>query len=259
MDTKQFQALLANQRAYETPGRLKIHSLARNLRFYAGVLRIVWRSNRLAKRGLYTNGAWSDSSYATLRLIERFGGRFSITGLQNLHGLRSPVVFVANHMSTLENFVLPVLLLGFMPITFVVKRQLLTYPLFGRVMRAVNPIAVDRTNARFDLATVMDEGRQRLARGGSIVIYPQHTRQNAFTKANFNSIGFKLAQRAGVPLVPIALKTDFWSNGKHLKDFGPICPERQVRFSFGAPLSTDARNAHDEAVSFIATHLEQWA
>ncbi len=76
----------------------------------------------------------------------------------------------------------------------------------------------------------------------------------------FNTIGAKLARRAGVPLVPIALKTDAWSVGKLIKDFGPIRPERTVHFSIGPPLEVtgNGREQHEETVRFIQNKLASW-
>ena len=71
--------------------------------------------------------------------------------------------------------------------------------------------------------------------------------------SEFNTIGVKLAKRAGVPVVPIALKTDAWGNGKHLKDFGKIDPSKKVRFVFGRPLlvSEQGGEEHRAIIAFI--------
>ncbi len=259
MDKERLLAHLTNYARYEMLAAPQKRIFAHSLRFYLGQFRIVRHSSQLAKQGRYTNEVWADASYATLRHIERFGGRFCITGLQHLQALKPPVVFVANHMSTLENFVLPVLLLTFTPITFVVKRSLLTYPVFGRVMRAIQPIVVDRVNPKRDFMTVMSEGEPCLKQGRSVVVFPQATRRNIFRETEFNTIGEKLASRANVPVVPIALKTDFWSSGKGpLKDFGPIYPERKIYFEFGPPMSAHARTTHEAIVGFISSRLAQW-
>jgi 1-acyl-sn-glycerol-3-phosphate acyltransferase len=76
----------------------------------------------------------------------------------------------------------------------------------------------------------------------------------------FNSIGVKLAQRADVPVVPVALVTDAWPNGKLLKDFGKIDPTKTVRFSFGAPILIKGRGTdqNQQIIRFITTTLEAW-
>ena len=55
----------------------------------------------------------------------------------------------------------------------------------------------------------------------------------AFDPGAFNSLGAKLAARSGVPVVPIALKTDFSGLGPVVKEFGRIDRTRTVHFRFG--------------------------
>ncbi len=248
--------------AYRTPagsGR-PLARLWPDLGFYARELLIVLRAGALAKRGQYDDPAWCQSSIQTLRALERVGVRCEITGLQHVAALPGPCVFSGNHMSTLETFVLPVILLPLRPITFVVKQSLLEYPVFGHVMRSRDPIVVGRTNPREDLKAVLDGGAERLARGISIVVFPQTTRTAVFDPAEFNTIGVKLAKRAGVPVLPVALKTDAWGNGRLIKDCGRIDPSKTVHFAFAAPRAIANRGSeeHEEIIRYIAEHLSAW-
>ena len=247
---------------YTTSGQARewLAGLWPNLAFYRRILLIVYRASAKAKRGIYDDAAWSASSLDTVRALEHVGVRFEISGLDHVAQLEGPCVFIGNHMSILETYVLPVLLLPFMPITFVVKQSLLDYPFFGHVMRSRDPITVGRTNPRDDLKSVLDGGVERLAKGISIVIFPQSTRTAAFDPKLFNTIGVKLAKRASVPVIPIALKTDAWGNGRLHKDIGRIDPSRTVHFAFGAPLRIADRGSeeHEEIIRFISAHLAEW-
>lgn len=228
--------------------------------FYVQIIPIIYKAGAKAKRGRYDDTAWTWSSLTTLRAVENAGGRVEITGMEHVTALQGPCVFIGNHMSTLETFLLPVILVPFRPITFVVKPSLVTYPVFGYVMRSRDPIVVSRTNPREDLKAVLDGGCERLAKGMSIVIFPQTTRTPTFDPAEFNSIGVKLAKRANVPVVPLALKTDAWGNGRWLKDFGKFDASKTVHLAFGAPLRVTDRGAeeHDHIIRFITTHLKEW-
>jgi 1-acyl-sn-glycerol-3-phosphate acyltransferase len=75
-----------------------------------------------------------------------------------------------------------------------------------------------------------------------------------------SSIGVKLAKRAGVPIIPLALKTDAWKNGKFIKDFGVIDAAEPVRFAFGAPLSVVGKGAEEQQMvaEFISGKLAGW-
>ncbi len=103
-----------------------------------------------------------------------------------------------------------------------VKESLVRHPLFGDVMRSRDPIVVGRTDPRKDLEAVMNGGMELLSKGISIVIFPQSTRSVEFRPEEFNSLGVKLAKKAGVKVVPVALKTDFWGNGKVIRELGPL-------------------------------------
>ncbi len=221
---------------------------------------IVWRASSLAKRGRYKTPEWCDSSLAVLRALELVGVNIEITGTDFFKSLDGPCVFIANHMSTLETFVLPSVIAPFKDATFVVKQSLVEYPVFKHVMRSRNPITVGRSNPREDLKAVLEGGADRLRAGISIIIFPQTTRTPVFDPATFNTIGVKLAKKAGVPAVPIALKTDAWSNGKCLKDYGRIFPARQVHFAFGKPMWIRDRGAEEHAavIEFISSRLKEW-
>jgi 1-acyl-sn-glycerol-3-phosphate acyltransferase len=136
----------------------------------------------------------------------------------------------------------------------------LDYPVFKHVMRSRDLIAVTRTNPRQDLMAVLEGGLERLKKGISIVVFPQTTRTLTFNEKKFTTIGVKLAQRAGVPIIPLALKTDAWGNGKRLKDFGKIDASKSVKFAFGAPMRVKGRGGeeHQAIIEFIAHKLKEW-
>jgi 1-acyl-sn-glycerol-3-phosphate acyltransferase len=227
---------------------------------YASVVRIVVTGSSQAKRGRYGDDEWCRNSIDTLFAFERVGGVFEIDGIDNFRTLDGPCVFIGNHMSTLETFVLPSLIVPFKKVTFVVKQSLVEYPVFKHIMRARDPITVGRTNPREDLKAVLEGGEERLKKGISLVIFPQTTRSEVFDPDHFNTIGVKLARRAGLPVVPIALQTDAWGNGKYLKDFGRIDPSRTVRFSFGEPMTIEGRGdeEHQKIIEFITGKLKEW-
>ena len=226
---------------------------------YLRVFREVVRANLTARRGRYDREAWYGTSQAIMRAVECCGARVAIEGADVLHTAR-PAVIVANHMSMLETMLLPGLVAPFRGAAFVVKRTLLSYPVFGRVLRAVRCISVMRANPRDDLKEVLRQGGEALAEGRFVMIFPQATRAVVFDPAQFNTLGNKLAKRAGVPVIPLALKTDFLGIGRLMRDFGPIDRSKTVRFRFGPPVSLDDgdRQAHAQVVAFISTTLKEW-
>ena len=234
--------------------------LCPSLIFYYHAFIIVFRGSVKAKRRHYDTAEWCKSSLAIVRALERVGVDIEIAGIDSITSFKGPCVFIANHMSTLETFVLPAIVAPMKDTTFVVKQSLVEYPIFRHVMRSRDPITVGRENPREDLKAVLEGGTTRLKAGKSIIIFPQTTRTLLFDPEVFNTIGIKLAKKAGVPVVPIALKTDAWGNGKYLKDYGMIVPSKRVHFAFGKPLMVKDRGAeeHNEIIRFIRGKLEEW-
>lgn len=230
------------------------------LYFYLRVTWVVFRAAANARKKQYTREKWIDDSCEIISILEKSGCRFKITGRENLAGDSSPRVFIANHMSTLETFALPCLLRSEPGLTYVVKKELIDYPVFRHVMRSRDPVVVGRENPREDFKTVMREGLSRLEQGISIILFPQTTRSNNFDPRFFNSMGIKLAKKAGVPAVPVAVKTDAWSAGKILKDFGSIKKDRPIRFAFAPPMQVtgNGKREHEKCLEFISGHITEW-
>ena len=247
---------------YESPARSipLWRRMFPSLSVHARFIGVVFRSSKKARQGTYDGEAWRRSSLRIIRYVEDVGGRFEITGMDHVVQLDRPCVFISNHMSILETVVLPAMIQPLMEVTFVVKQSLLEYPVFKHVMRSRDPIAVTRTDPRADMKAVMKGGEERLGKGRSIIVFPQTTRSTVFDPKQFNSIGIKLARRAGAPVVPIALKTDAWGNGKLIKDFGKIDPAKEMHFAFGEPFCVHGRGAeeHDAVIEFILRHLREW-
>lgn len=251
--------------SYHTSPRTKRHILDRlSLRtrayFMGSFFSVVLKSRRLAMKGLYDSKAWIQSSFEILRIAERCGGKFHITGLENLRKIQGPVVFVSNHMSTLETLVFPCLIAPLKEVIYVIKDSLMKQFFFGPIAKARNPIVVSRKNSREDLEIVINQGRERLAKGTSVIIFPQSTRTTSMVPEQFNTLGIKLAAKAGVPVIPVAIKTDFWENGKHLRDLGPIKRKRPIYMDFAEPIAIHGtgKDEHRKIVDFISSRLAEW-
>lgn len=250
---------------YDTPEnrpRWLLDRLALNTRwvFVANAVWIINHARVLANQGRYNDEEWVKSSVAFLKLIEGCGGRFHLEGLKNIALTPEPVVFVSNHMSTLETFVFPCLIVPQKKVTYAVKESLVKASFFGPVMRSRDPIIVGRSNPREDFKIVMEKGQELLAKGVSVVIFPQSTRMQNFQPEEFNSLGIKLAKAAGVKACPVAIKTDFWGNGKLLKDFGPLNRFSPVHMTFGEPFTVigSGKEEHQRTVDFIQENLKKW-
>ena len=229
--------------------------------FYWRNFRTFMRSGRCASKGKLDGDMQIHYSNENIRLVEDCGAKLHLRGLNHLRDLDGrPVVIIGNHMSLLETAALHAIIREYVDFSFVVKESLLHTAYIKDILTSMKAIGVSRTNPREDLKTVLTEGKKVLQAGRSMIVFPQATRTRVFDREQFNSIGVKLAKSAGVPVVPMALKTDILENGRILRDLGPIHPERDVRFEFGPPMAIEGNgNAQQQYVEeFIASAFERW-
>ena len=139
-----------------------------SLAFFPLLARLIFRTSVLAKQGRLTHEALFTSCGAVFNLCESVRMRFRIENISAVRNLKSPCVIVSNHMSTLETLILPYILGPNLRTTFVIKDNLLRYPFFGSILKALNPVAVGRKNPRNDLKQMLVLGRERLESGISL-------------------------------------------------------------------------------------------
>lgn len=259
------KALLTTGR-YETPMEARPKRVAKKSAWLG--LRcakaVCWDSiGRCAWRrvfGTFDHNAWADSCMSAVNFVEGVGATITFEGFEPRAAYKGPVVYVSNHMSTMETVIYPSSLNAFDKLSIILKKSLTEIPIIGHTAIVVGCIPVTRKNAREDLVTVFEEGAKRLQSGMSVLLFPQGTRQSVFEARRFNSLGAKLAERAHVPLVAIAAQTDFLENGKLIKDFGPVDPLKPIRFK-ASPLfmpELGSKKMHEQSVAFIEEQLKAW-
>lgn len=263
MTLEEFQKQVLGTGSYETPAprRFVYPPWLATPAFKIRMSSIFLRSYFEAFSPDYYNRYWALLGFRVMRATEGLGGRVSIEGFENLHDCPDPVVFVSNHVSSLETYLFEPILLGRGGIAYVLKESLNHYPIFGRTVRATRPISVSRKNPLEDLKAVLRQGTEALREGRSVVIFPQGTRHRQFDPAEFRTLGTKLAQHAKVRVVPLCVATDFIRIGLKNRDLGAVChPESTIRIACGAPLSYDLPPAELQArqIEFIESTLRRW-
>ncbi|MGE5364657.1 MAG: lysophospholipid acyltransferase family protein [Bacteroidota bacterium] len=232
-----------------------------SLGFYSRLAKIIYSYGKMARKNKYGPKEWVDSSLDILKALEDVGVILEFSGMENLRKPEGNVMFLGNHMSTLETVVLPSIIQPVKNVTFVVKHELLSYPYFSDILRSRDPIVVGRSNPREDLMKVMNDGSRYLNSDKSIIIFPQKTRSKFFDPSSFNSLGIKLAKKNHAAVIPIALVTDAWPNGSLIKDAGKIQTKRTVHICFGEPffVESPAGTAEQQRViDFITSKLIEW-
>lgn len=121
-----------------------------------------------------------------------------------------PCVLVANHPSLLD----VTAIISRMPhACCVVKSSLVNSPLVGRLLRAVGHVAAGDGSLMAGVE-VLDAVRARLQEGFPVLIFPEGTRSPRGGMHRFRRGAFEIAQRAGVPVVPLFLRCDPPALGK---------------------------------------------
>lgn len=143
---------------------------------------------------------------------------YQVQGRENVPD--RPYVAMVKHQSAWETIASHLL---FPEAAWVFKRELLWIPVFGWGLALTRPIAVDRGSPKQALDKVIRKGRELLAEGRTIVIFPEGTRVAPGKRGKYGPGGSLLAVKAGVPALPVAHNAGvFWPRSSFVKYPGTI-------------------------------------
>jgi putative phosphoserine phosphatase/1-acylglycerol-3-phosphate O-acyltransferase len=201
-------ARLAEQRGwpatrFEGPARPGLLEVARTVGAFGGLAAAFGTGVAV---GLL-NGSRRDAANITMSAgsdlaLWLAGVRVNVTGEEHLWSHR-PAVFIMNHQSLLDGFVVMKLLREDM--TGVAKIEVAKQPVLGQFARMANMAFIDRgdsAQARRALQPVV----QRLREGYSIAIAAEGTRSPTARVGRFKKGAFHMAMQGGVPIVPIVIR-----------------------------------------------------
>ncbi len=171
------------------------------------------------------------------------GIRWQVEGRENLPA--HPAVILAKHQSAWETLAFQEI---FPPHVMVIKRELLWIPFFGWGLALMSPIAINRANGRAALRDIARRGKERLAQGFWVIIFPEGTRVRPGERRNYRQGGAWLAAQCGVPVVPVAHNAGrLWPRNGFFKRPGTVT----VRI--GPPIETAGRDAKQ-----VSAEAEAW-
>ena len=134
------------------------------------------------------------------------GVKWRVTGMENLPvGTTAPAILLVKHQSTLETFLMPVLMPH--PLAYVFKRELLYVPFFGWAMARLDMIHIDRSQRAQAFNKVVEQGKRLLAQGIWIIMFPEGTRIPRGRAGTYKSGGTRLAVATGAPVIPVAVSS----------------------------------------------------
>jgi lyso-ornithine lipid O-acyltransferase len=114
-----------------------------------------------------------------------------------------PALVVANHLSYLD----PLVVASAVSCLPVAKAELASWPVFGAVALRTGVLFVTRGSAS-SRRLVMESAEAALAAGVRVLNFPEGTTSDGSTVLPFRRGMFAVAQRLGVPVLPVALAYD---------------------------------------------------
>lgn len=185
--------------------------MSQALRFWLAALRLTWHWGGLAVRasrrgvpdtigGIYDQCTfnWSRGLLEAGRIVVR------VEGAERLRP--RPCVYVANHLSAIDIWAL-VTGLPQVP-RFIMKKELLKLPLFGKAAAAAGHIVVDRQRRTAAFGSYQ-KAAEVLKRGASAAIFAEGTRSRTGRLLPFKKGPFVLAIAAQIPVVPVVISGAF--------------------------------------------------
>ncbi|SEQ85322.1 1-acyl-sn-glycerol-3-phosphate acyltransferase [Virgibacillus subterraneus] len=162
------------------------------------------------------------------------------------------VLFVANHQGLFDILVL----IGYLgkPIGFIAKKETKKLPIVSTWMELIHCVFIDRSDRR-QAVKAINQGIAHLKIGHSIVVFPEGTRSRGSNLNEFKSGSLRLATKAKVPIVPVAI------NGTYQmmeEDKGKIKPST-ITMTITEPIypSDYQDKKHGELAASIQTTIQE--
>jgi 1-acyl-sn-glycerol-3-phosphate acyltransferase len=172
-------------------------------------------------------------------LLAVAGVRLTTEGLEKLES-GGKYVFLSNHGSALD---IPTLMVGLpYAVTFMAKKELFRIPFFGWAITVLGHIPVDRSSARKARESIVRAAGRIEREKISLILFPEGTRSATGEIGEFKQGSLALAQRAGVPVVPVLLEGTHRVLGKKKVLVRPGA----VRLIVGDPISAEEARETDK-------------
>ena len=132
---------------------------------------------------------------------------------------------------------------------WVLKHELLWIPFVGWGIRQLRAIGINRGSKHTAVSQIVTQGKQRLAEGDWVIIFPEGTRMAMGETRRYGVSGAMLASETGKLIVPVAHDAGrYWPRRGLLKKAG------RIHVWIGPPIEAagrDARVVNEEAQRWI--------
>lgn len=134
-----------------------------------------------------------------------------------------PVIFAVKHQSAWDTMALSV---THPYCAFILKRELVRYPVWGWYLLRLGMIPIDRSKGMISLKKVAKSAGEKARRGQSVLIFPQGTRTPPGADRPYLPGVVAIYRAAKVPVVPVALNSGlFWPRMLMHKQPGTVTVE----------------------------------
>lgn len=167
------------------------------------------------------------------RCITRLAGtNLIVRGRENIPG-DTAVLYVGNHRSYFD---IVLTLSAFPGVTgYVSKVEMLKWPLLNLWMKNIHCLFLDRSNIKEGLKTIL-KGAEEVKNGISLCIFPEGTRNKVpDTFLPFHDGSFKIAEKGGVPVIPMVIL----NSADVFEDHLPKIKKTTVVIEFQPPVYID--------------------
>jgi 1-acyl-sn-glycerol-3-phosphate acyltransferase len=162
---------------------------------------------------------WLEGALFFQRVI--LGLSFAVRGRENLP--EGACIIAAKHQSAWDTMVFHHLVGD--P-AYLLKKELLSLPLFGWYLQKTGQVAIDRKAGMRALKLMVDGARRAVADGRPVIIFPEGHRQPPGHAGEYHSGVAMLYASLDVPLVPVALNSGlFWRRNAFLRHPGIVTME----------------------------------
>jgi 1-acyl-sn-glycerol-3-phosphate acyltransferase len=158
------------------------------------------RFDRQRRIPVFLNHLWG----ATLLTLTRCWPKAeNMEILQRFYKEGRPAMFVANHNSWMD---IPYLgsTIGWRNYKIIAKKELSKVPALGKAIYLGGHVMVDRTDRKSQLKT-LKTGIQYLKDGVHLCTFPEGTRSRTGKVLPFKNGAFKMAYKAGAPIIPLSI------------------------------------------------------
>jgi len=202
--------------------------------FFASISMAVSLFDRAGRRQGAAARAWSRA------LLAVSGVKVRVTGLEKI-APEGSYVFASNHASYMDT---PVALANIpVQFRFMAKKGLFSIPFLGWHLARAGHIPVFRDNPRAAVKTLGLAAEAIQKHGISLILFPEGGRTKTGEMRDFKDGAAFIAIRAGVPIVPVALK-----GTRAVLPFGSGIPmSGKVEMRIGDPIPTAGLKLHDRA------------